>query len=195
EDPEVEDPEVEDPEVEALSAFDPEPPAPADHVQHTDLVDAASGPAWDESTWADDEAADAEPIPEPEPGPEPGPEPERAELPVDGGSTADEPLFGAYEEAPAPVAPPPTDPVPPLFEHPPVAAEPAPADLVEPPQAGDAPQAGTDAEGGRTMRVHDGRLDKRPGPIRMTPSEAIALAQDGPQALRRRTHPDTGPAT
>lgn len=36
------------------------------------------------------------------------------------------------------------------------------------------------------VNVHGERLDVRPGPIRMTPSEALALAKDGPAALRRR---------
>lgn len=40
------------------------------------------------------------------------------------------------------------------------------------------------AEGPRT-RVHDERLDNRPGPIRLSPSEAVALAEQGPDALRR----------
>lgn len=34
-------------------------------------------------------------------------------------------------------------------------------------------------------RVHERRIDQRPGPIRMTPSEALALVREGPGALRR----------
>lgn len=40
--------------------------------------------------------------------------------------------------------------------------------------------------GPSTIRVHDERLDNRPGPIRMSPSEAVTLANEGPAALRRR---------
>jgi hypothetical protein len=35
-----------------------------------------------------------------------------------------------------------------------------------------------------TVRVHGDRIDTRPGPIRLSPSEALALARDGRSALR-----------
>ncbi|MDX1620149.1 MAG: hypothetical protein R3320_04105 [Nitriliruptorales bacterium] len=52
----------------------------------------------------------------------------------------------------------------------------------------DAPRRSEPAQtaGQRGVNVHDDRIDRRPGPIRMTPSEALALAKDGPAALRRR---------
>lgn len=41
--------------------------------------------------------------------------------------------------------------------------------------------------GPKQIRVYDDRLDRRPGPIQMSPSEAVALAKDGRSALQRRT--------
>jgi hypothetical protein len=38
---------------------------------------------------------------------------------------------------------------------------------------------------GPATRVHAERIDSRPGPIQLTPSEAVALASEGPRALRR----------
>lgn len=175
-------PEAEPAEVAALEAFDPEPEPDADahgHVVETDdPAPAGSVEAlWDEATWRS-EAAD---------------DPVATE-----GSTADEPLLAGDAGPVQPPAPAPA-PVPPLFDPPEVVVEPDPEDLVAPepepepapaPAPEPAPESQVDDEG-RTMRVHDGRLDKRPGPIRMTPSEAIALAQEGPRALRRdRPHAD-----
>lgn len=45
--------------------------------------------------------------------------------------------------------------------------------------------AGAD-DASQRVRVHAQRIDQRPGPIRMTPSEALTLAKEGPGALRRR---------
>lgn len=36
------------------------------------------------------------------------------------------------------------------------------------------------------VHVYDERLDDRPGPVELTPSQAIELAREGPEALRRR---------
>jgi hypothetical protein len=52
--------------------------------------------------------------------------------------------------------------------------------------AAPAPTEAIPTQDGTRVRVHDERLDTRPGPIRMSPSEAVALATDGPAALRRR---------
>lgn len=38
---------------------------------------------------------------------------------------------------------------------------------------------------GSRVRVHDDRIDRRPGPLRLSPSQAVALAKDGPEALRQ----------
>lgn len=48
------------------------------------------------------------------------------------------------------------------------------------------PEHVTGGDGGPRVSVHGERLDSRPGPIRMTPSEALALAKDGREALQRR---------
>lgn len=58
------------------------------------------------------------------------------------------------------------------------------ADPIE--AAAPAPTEAMPPQDGTRVRVHDERLDTRPGPIRMSPSEAVALATDGPAALRRR---------
>jgi hypothetical protein len=45
------------------------------------------------------------------------------------------------------------------------------------------------------VRVHEGRLDRRVGPMALSPGEAVRLAGEGPRALvRRRLPPDTAPA-
>jgi hypothetical protein len=45
------------------------------------------------------------------------------------------------------------------------------------------------------VRVHEGRLDRRVGPMELSPGEAMRLAGEGPRALvRRRLPPDTAPA-
>lgn len=86
--------------------------------------------------------------------------------------------------APGPVtaeAPPP--PPPPAVEAPPPAPEPAAA---EPPAGASAPAAAPEIG----VRVHDDRLDRVGVPKQdLTPSQALALAQEGPDALRRRERP------
>lgn len=185
-------PEAEPAEIAALEAFDPQPEPEAepdvlpDHVVRTDGPVAAEPvePLWDDATWQSEAVADPAPeFVEPEPV---EPEPVEEPAPVEG-STAEDPLLGGagdVAQAPPPEREP--EPVPPLFERPEVVVEPEPEELVSPtaPPPAEEAEARVDEEG-RTMRVHDGRLDRRPGPIRMTPSEAIALAQDGPRALRR----------
>lgn len=76
-------------------------------------------------------------------------------------------IADALDEAPpVPVAPPPPAP----------ATEDAPPAAVA---AGDAPGLG--------VRVHGDRLDRTGVPrAELTPSQAMALAQEGPEALRRR---------
>lgn len=162
-------------------------------------------PVWDEAAWHEavwDEADPTTALPE---------------QVAPAGSTADEPLFSGYEAAPEPPTAATTelDPVPPLFDPPEVVTEPEPEDLAEPeglvvethpevfaeevagtePAPADAPEAvaggaPTDDADARTVRVHDERLDKRPGPIRMTPSQAIRLAEEGPRATHRPDHPE-----
>lgn len=166
----------------ALAALDPDPDAPVEQVDHVEPEPPVAP-----------EPADAPPPPEPPPA---------EDIPPTGGSVADEPLFGRHGAIPEP--PPGPDPVPPLFDRPAVVNEPEPADLIdaptpspepaptptpEPTPEPGRPPAPRD-EDGRTVRVHDGRLDRRPGPIKMTPSEAMRLAQDGPRALRHRPDPD-----
>lgn len=76
-----------------------------------------------------------------------------------------------------PATPPPTPP--PLFAGRESPTGPAPA--------------GDDDPAGRAVNVHPERIDRRPGPIRMTPSEALALAEEGPEARRRgRRGPEDG---
>jgi hypothetical protein len=92
----------------------------------------------------------------------------------------DTPLFGDHQAPlPEPEAEPEPQPEPPLFEQPPAAAPPS-------------RDVETVDEEGRRVRVHDGRLDTRPGPIRMSPSEALRLAEEGPRPSRRRDEPGPG---
>lgn len=61
---------------------------------------------------------------------------------------------------------------------------------VDPPVATLPIERASDTLTGPYVNVHDERIDRRPGPIRMTPSEALALAKEGPAALRRRNKPN-----
>lgn len=61
------------------------------------------------------------------------------------------------------------------------------AEAPEPRSSSDEPPSDTVTSTGQRIRVHDERIDNRPGPIRFSPSEAVALAKDGPRALHRRT--------
>lgn len=85
-----------------------------------------------------------------------------------------------------------------------VEAEPASAaaaaphtEPVEPPEAPrdegvglfDAHPRSEPAGRSRQARVHDDRLERRSAPMHLTPSEAVRLAEDGPNALRRRSGP------
>lgn len=58
------------------------------------------------------------------------------------------------------------------------------ADELGPALAAPPPPPSTD-DASTGVRVHSERLDRRPGPIRMSPSEALALASEGPEALQR----------
>ncbi|MBW3659679.1 MAG: hypothetical protein KY457_13645 [Actinobacteria bacterium] len=132
--------------------------------------------------------------------PPPGPVPPLFDPPAvatepEPGDVAPEVTTGA-EPDPAPAAE--AEPRPLVVEtHPEVfdvapAGDAAPAeDDPSPTPTADEPVAGEEQRAAeRTMRVHDERLDKRPGPIRMTPSEAIRLAQDGPRTARRADQPE-----
>ncbi len=76
-----------------------------------------------------------------------------------------------------------------------IVLHPAPAELPEQPAAKAPPieehvtiPIGEADEGpdGPDISVHEDRLDNRPGPIELSPSEALALAERGRDALRRR---------
>ncbi|MTV26493.1 hypothetical protein FTX61_13880 [Nitriliruptoraceae bacterium ZYF776] len=41
-----------------------------------------------------------------------------------------------------------------------------------------------------TVRVHRGRLERGVGPLELSPTEAVRLAEEGPRALRRELPPD-----
>lgn len=72
----------------------------------------------------------------------------------------------------------------PLFDTPPPPAATDPVEQPAPEAAADPLPAGEDPAPSK-VRVHDERLDRRPGPIHMSPSEAIALAAGRTDALNR----------
>lgn len=90
------------------------------------------------------------------------------------------PAPAAGPEVTPPAQPEATPPAEPEATRPP-AEPPVPATPVAAPEAAPADTGATEG-----VRVHDHRLDRRPGPIRLSPSEAVALAKDGPAALHRR---------
>lgn len=84
---------------------------------------------------------------------------------------SDEEAHAPAAATPAPAAEAHPEPRPAVQRTAPTAAHAAAHDL-----PGDAP----------TTRVHADRIDQRPGPIKLTPSEAVTLAAEGPASLRRR---------
>lgn len=143
-------------------------PEPARHpaTVAADAPAVEEPPPWAEphepDTWADVAPATAPPAPA-----TPAPE-------------VDEALFQAHEPPQPAVA------EPALFGHPAETGRPEPEPTAPAPARGDIE---TVDDAGRRVRVHDGRLDTRPGPIRMSPSEALRLAEEGPRASRRRDEP------
>lgn len=196
------------PSLDELARIATEPPSATDAATLQELSEALGIDADGSDADGPEGVPAVEPLDEPEAA-EPAPAPPLfADHPAAAPSEQehDEPVpwVGHTDQLDGPHAPQPTPPPRDTTREPPLQDEhawsvhraddgsPAPGaadapatEHVDPPPTEAHRAAQEAAEDGPATRVHAERIDSRPGPIQLTPSEAVALASEGPRALRR----------